>query len=517
MISYNKIIVNIDSNNIKINPHIYSNFIEHLGECIHNGIWTYDPVNVQLVKENPRLIKVREDLLKAVVDLKISVLRWPGGCYSDVYHWKDAIGSRDSRKVVKNLHWGEGTTNAFEGLAPIIENQFGTDEFLTFCEVIKAESYLNINYGTGTPREAAEWVEYCNGTIDTKFGALRAKNGRTEPYNVKIWGIANEIYAPWEKGYEKYPENYAKKYMAFAKAMKKKDPTIKLVACGCDKSDWNQTLLKHLGDEWVDYLSIHEYLPFKIAKVSRKKHPDNKKCYHALMASAILIETFINDTWKDIVSALGKDTRVRISFDEWGLWYLFKDVIKTNYNLQDGLWTAMILMVFQKMSNKCPMANWAQLVNCIGTIQTDIDGLILTPVYLAFKMIVDHSYNNFIESMSVECETFENKKFGQIPNRIDVPYIECNATINDRADELSIAIINKHFTNDLEINLEIRGFSPKEKGILVKLNGDSPFDYNTIENRNKIQIKTEEINSISSNMTIKIHAHSFTIVKLTKN
>ena len=163
------------------------------------------------------------------------------------------------------------------------------------------------------------------------------------------------------------------------------------------------------------------------------------------------------------------------------------------------------------------MANWAQLVNCIGTIQTDIDGLILTPVYLAFKMFVEHAYNNFIEGMSVECETFTTKKFGQIPNRNNIPYIECNATINDKADELSIAIINKHFTNDLEINLEIRGFSPKEKGILIKLNGESPFDYNTIENRNKIQIKTEEINSISSNMTIKLDAHSFTIVKLTKN
>ena len=352
----NKIMVNIDSDKKYINPMIYSNFIEHIGECIHNGIWAYDPVKVPLFKGNPRLIGVREDLLKAVRDMKVTVLRWPGGCYSDVYHWKDAIGPRSSRKVVKNIHWSQ-LEKRFPGISPIIQNQFGTDEFLTFCEKINAEPYININYGTGTPEEAAEWVEYCNGSIRTQFGDLRAKNGRKEPYNVKIWGIANEIYGFWEPGYEKNPVDYAKKYIVFAKKMREKDTKIKLVACGLERSDWNQPLLRELGEEHIDYLSIHRYFPDGAGKFIGNKHPVNTSCYHALMASQSLIENFINKTWKDIIEALGSDTHVKIAFDEWGVWYLFKDAIKTNYNLQDGLWTAMVLMTLQKMTDKCPMAN----------------------------------------------------------------------------------------------------------------------------------------------------------------
>ena len=373
-----------------------------------------------------------------------------------------------------------------------------------------------MNYGSGTPEEAADWVEYCNGSIDTKYGALRAKNGRQEPFNVKIWGIANEIYAAWEKGYEEFPEVYAKKYLEFAKKMREKDPTIKLVAVGWIHSNWNQTVLRTIGEEWVDYLSIHRYLPnITGASVGRKRR-DNEKIYHALMASMPLIENYINVTWNDIVAALGKESHVRIAFDEWGLWYLIKDVIKTNYNLQDGIWTALALMTFQKMSDISPMANWAQLVNCIGTIQTDPDGLILTPVYLAFKLFVDHMYNNLIEGVRVDCGTFDSKKSGSIPSRENVPYIVCNANINDDGNGLSIMIVNKHFTDKLKVNLEVKGFIPSEKGTIVELSSESPFDYSTIENRDKIQIIEKDIGSIKPNMTMELAAHSVTILKLTE-
>ncbi|TFG03237.1 MAG: hypothetical protein EU540_00025 [Promethearchaeota archaeon] len=522
MTNENKIRINVGSPKKPIDPMIYSNFIEHLGECIHNGLWAYDPVNVPLVKDNPVLKGMRQDVLQAAKELKITILRAFGGCYSDVYHWKDAIGPRSSRKIVKNLHWGAEDiglvkiVGTIEGIGPDIENQFGTDEFLTFCEEIGAKPYLNVNYGTGTPEEAADWVEYCNGSVDTEYGALRAKNGRKEPYNVKIWGIANEIFGFWEPGYERLPENYAKKYLQFAKKMREKDPTIKLVACGYENSNWNRTILKNIGEEWVDYISIHRYLPYGAGKVTGKKHPDIERCYLALMASSPLIENDINDTWNDIIVALGKESHVRIVFDEWGVWYLFKDTIKTNYNLQDGIWTALILMTFQKMADKCPMANWAQLVNCIGTIQTDPDGLILTPVYLAFKLFVDHTYNNLIENLNINCETFDSKKFGRIPKANNVPYIDCNATINDEGDKLSIMLINKHFTEPLKINLEIEGFSPKEQGIIVELKSQSPFDYNTIENRNKIKLEHKEIDDLKPNMTLELPVHSVTVMKLSQ-
>ncbi len=500
---------------------IYSNFIEHLGDCIHNGIWAYDPVNVPLIDDIPLLLGdredgVRKDVLQAVIDLKPTVLRAFGGCYSDVYHWKDAIGPRNTRKKVINEHWGKQEGINVEGVGPDIENQFGTDEFLTLCETIGAKPYLNVNYGSGTTEEAADWVEYCNGSIDTEYGSVRAQNGRNAPYNVKIWGIANEIYGFWEVGYEKSPVDYMKKYLKFAKKMREKDSTIKLVACGYEDSKWNQIVLKNLGENWVDYLSIHRYFPYLAGLGSKKKHPHHERCYHALMASTTLIEDYISDTWKDIVIALGNNTHVRIAFDEWGVWYNFNDIIKTNYNLQDGLWTALVLMTFQKMSDKCPMANWAQLINCLGTIRTDSDGLILTPVYLAFKIFVNHMENNLIEDVKIDCMTFKTRKYGRIPKMENVPYIECNANINDNGNNLSIMIVNKHFTENLKITLEIKGFSPDKKGKIVELTSDDPFDYNTISNRNKIEIREKEINNINSTTTFELPAHSVSVLKLTK-
>jgi alpha-N-arabinofuranosidase len=193
-----------------------------------------------------------------------------------------------------------------------------------------------------------------------------------------------------------------------------------------------------------------------------------------------------------------------------------KDVIKTNYNLQDGIWTALALMTFQKMSDLCPMANWAQLINTIGTIQTDPDGLLLTPVYLAFKLFREHMDNNFLEGVKVECETFNTAKFGRIPKMENVPYIHCAANIDDNGKNLSIMIINKHFTEILKTALEIKGFIPEEKGIKVELTSESPFDYNTVENRKKIQIKEKEIKNLKPTMTIELNPCSVTILKLTK-
>ena len=514
MVKENSIIIDINSSKKAINPMIYSNFIEHLGDCIHNGLWPYDPVNVPLVENNPNLSGVRQDVLKAAKELKIPVLRAFGGCYSDVYHWKDAIGPKDQRKLVKNKYWGSGIRRFVPGLGPKISNQFGTDEFLTFCEEIGSEPYLNVNYGTGTPEEAAEWVEYCNGSIDTKWGKVRAENGRKEPYNVKFWGIANEIFGWWEKGHEKTPEDYAKKYLTFAEPMREKDPNIKLVACGCQKPGWNQTLLKLLEDKWVEYLSIHRYMPGLWTTLIRLKRPHNQKLYQALMASPVVFEEHIKVTWDDITTALGKDTHVRIAFDEWGVWYLAKDVIRTNYSLQDGIWTALILMVFQKMSDVCPMANWAQLINCIGTMQTRGDSFWLTPVYFALKMFVDHTYNNLIEGIEIDCETFDSEKYAHLPKATNTPYISCNTTIDD--NNLSILIINKHFSNSLKASLNIKGFNPKENGVVFELGGESPYDYNTKKEPKKIKINETPLTDVKPKITIDLKPCSITILKLSK-
>jgi alpha-N-arabinofuranosidase len=508
----NSIKIDINSRKVLISPLIYGSFIEHIGDCIHNGLWACEPAEVPLMENIPILSGMRKDVFEASKSLRPSIVRAFGGCYCDVYHWKDAIGRKSARKTVKNKQWSRFPMNLYKSLGPIIRNQFGTDEFLHFCEFIEAEPYLNINYSTGTIQEAVDWIEYCNGPINSKYGKERFKNGRENPYHVKYWGIANEIFGIQEVGFELSPKKYGKRYLTFAKAMKEKDPNIKLIAVGWNHSFWNQKLLKSIGELWLDYVSIHKYVPLPMdhRRFIGKNHPNTFRKYYSLISSYTTIESCIVNAWKDITTIFGENTHVRIAFDEWGIWYKNQDLIKTNYNVLDGLTAALILMTFQRFSDKCPIANWSMLVNCLGLIQTDLSGIILTPVYHALKMIHDHSYRYYLEKVEINCGTFNSKKYAQIKKTVNTPYIHCNATISESGNDLSLIIINTHFSQDLPVNIEILGSTKKIDHVeTYQMYSVSPFDYNTIEMRDKIKIEHENLTktfSLPFEMIIKAHS-----------
>ena len=239
--------VKIDTERIigQIDPKLYGNFSEMLGRCIYGGI--YDPGNPLSDSAG-----YRKDVLKAVDDLHVTLLRWPGGNFSSNYNWRDGIGPREQRGTRLDMAWG--TTD---------DNRFGTHEFLQYCEMIKTEPYFCANLGTGSWTEAQQWVEYCNYAGQTTTTKLRQKNGRQQPWNVKYWGLGNEMDGPWQMGH-RTAEDYGKFALEAAKLMKWTDPTIKLVAAGssnfnADWTGWNRTVLEHLK-EHVDYLSLHMYV-----------------------------------------------------------------------------------------------------------------------------------------------------------------------------------------------------------------------------------------------------------------
>ena len=175
-----------------------------------------------------------KDVFQAVKNLKPQIMRFPGGCFADTYNWQDGIGDRDKRPTKQNSHW-----------KGIEENNFGTDEFIHFCRDLGCESLICINFGSGTPEDAAEWVEYCNGDGDTKNGSKRIKNGLKESFNVRFWEVGNETYADWEIGHCSAKE-YVSRYLEFYKKIKEKDNNIKIIACGGDgnslSQDWNKIL-----------------------------------------------------------------------------------------------------------------------------------------------------------------------------------------------------------------------------------------------------------------------------------
>src|SRR5271167_1445587 len=229
----------------KIDHNIYGNFIEHLGRCIYGGIF----------EEGSPLSDsdgFRKDVMEAVKGLGVSILRWPGGNFVSGYSWKDGVGPRDLRPPRPDHAWGALETN-----------RFGTDEFLNFCQRIGTQPYLCINAGLGSVDDARQWVEYTNETRDTYWARQRRKNGHEQPWDVKIWGLGNEIDGPWQLGH-KNAEDYAKFALEAAKAMHRQDDSIKLIASGssnfgADWIGWNRTVLETLKPE-ITYLSLHTYI-----------------------------------------------------------------------------------------------------------------------------------------------------------------------------------------------------------------------------------------------------------------
>ncbi|MBN2150025.1 MAG: hypothetical protein JW839_01135, partial [Candidatus Lokiarchaeota archaeon] len=398
-----RILLETEKERYPVDRKILGHFIEHLGRCIENGIWMYDETARPLLGKAP-LERVPRDLLDAIKPLRVPVLRWPGGCFSDGYHWRDGVGPREGRPARRNRAWG-GIKNYKYKLGPRERNHFGTDEFLALCDELGCDAYINVNYGSGTPDEAAAWVAHA-----------RARSERA-----RIWGIANEIWGYYETGFEPSPRSYAKRYLEFAGAMKAVDPGIKLVAVGWSgHPKWNRPLLEGIKGH-VDYLSIHLYfgnkpsIPFLL---SRKPLPATEEFYNTEVNSAAALEKLIESTIQDIDAAYGKDdpSLCKIAFDEWNVWSSMAQVYRADaphYRLVEGVWTALVLNAFIRHADAVEIANFAQLVNAIGLILTYDDKVVLTPQYHAMRMYGD-ALQELALPASVDCtETITSKAFSR--------------------------------------------------------------------------------------------------------
>ena len=406
-----RIKVDLDRTHGTINPMIYGGFIEHLGRCIYGGIY----------EEGSPLADARgfrTDVLEAVRALRVPILRWPGGNFVSGYHWMDGVGPKERRPRKMELAWHTEESN-----------RFGTAEFIEYCRAIGAEPYICVNLGTGTLDEAQAWVEYCNGTGNTYYANLRREHGYEEPFNVKYWGLGNEMYGSWQIG-AKTAEEYARFAVEAAKLMKWTDPSIKLVSCGHNGlAEWDRIVLEKLA-RYVEYHSIHLY--------TGSSDPQEN------VAHPLVAEQYIAAT-QALIDEVRYRQRIahpiKIAFDEWNVWYRARGRetrLEERYDFSDALAVAVYLNVFQRNCRSVEIANLAQLVNVIAPIFTSPDGLFLQTIYHPLKLYVDHSGSVSIDAW-VDCATYAS---GKVWGR-EIPVLDVSCTYDPDERRCTLAVVNR--------------------------------------------------------------------------
>jgi alpha-N-arabinofuranosidase len=387
--------VHIDKTIGKASPFLCGHFVEHLERCVYDGIWTSDGKNL------------RSDTLELIKQINPPMIRYPGGNFASGYHWEDGIGPKEHRPHRHDAAWQAEEPNAV-----------GTDEFLTFCEEIGTEPFLAINDGSGSPEEAARWVEYCNSPVTSTQGKRRAKNGHPEPYNVKYWGVGNEVWAPWQIGTTSAKE-YTLRLIRFIKAMEASDLDIKIIAVGNhpltdDPTDpallWNEEVLKHAGT-MIDYLSWHIYQP---EKNGWNEHPDPKELFRSICAAPIDIDSYIKKIEKQI-ERYSPNHRVLQALDEWNVWLPplegATSMHEVTFTMRDAIYVASTLAVLYRNNRAIEIANLAQLVNVLPLIKTNSNSAIATAIFYPF-LLYGQMESNIID-VSINSPTFSSQPLGE--------------------------------------------------------------------------------------------------------
>ncbi len=460
-------------------------FVEHLERCVYDGIWTQSGSDL------------REDTVDLIKQLSPSMIRYPGGNFASGYHWEDGIGPREKRPTRHDAAWQAEESN-----------QIGTDEFLTFCEHIGTVPCLVVNDGSGTPEEAARWVDYCNSPSNTKMGELRAANGHAKPYNVKFWGVGNEVWGPWQIGNTSARE-YANRLIRFIKFMKEVDPSIRIIAVGNhpltdDPSDpaflWNSEVLKIAGNH-IDYLSWHIYQP---EKEGWQEVNDDLDLFRTICAAPLDIDTYLKRIQKQLTDS-GFKHKVYQALDEWNVWLPPKQgevsMHHVTYTMRDALYVASTLAVLFRNSESVKIANLAQLVNVLPLIQTDDSQAIATTIY--FPFILFNQMIGMVIEANVESPVFDSKGMGpNIAAHQKVDYLDCLVTEKDTRDVLSVLMINRHPLKQMETRIILTEEGKFEPSTCWVIKSSHPLAENTFSNPNRVKLVEGKIPKLSNKQCI---------------
>jgi alpha-N-arabinofuranosidase len=420
-----------------INPNVYGQFAEHLGAGIYEGVWVGEKSAI------PHTNGYRNDVIEALKNLKVPVVRWPGGCFADEYHWRDGIGPREKRPVKVNTHWG-GVPET---------NEFGTHEFMAFAEMIGTKVYISGNVGSGSPQEMADWMEYMTSDTVSTLANERRKNGRDKPWDVHYFGIGNET---WGCGGNMRPEFYAdlfRQYATYVKAPRGKRPVIVASGDRDHRTEWVSVLTQNIHRD-MDAISHHYYtIPTGVwqKKGNSINFPESE--WFSTLRNTMRIDEFIDNNVK-ILDQNDPQGKVAFYVDEWGTWYDPEPGREPGFlwqhnTLRDALVAGLNFNIFHKHAKRVQMTNIAQMVNVLqAMILTDGPKMALTPTYHVFHMYIPFQGATHLPTDIVSPDYRQGQE--------SVPSVSVSAA-RDTSGALQLALVNLDPRREAMVTAKLAG------------------------------------------------------------
>ena len=432
-------VIHADQLGARIDRHIFGQFAEHLGRGLEEGVWVGEHSAI------PNIRGIRKDVIAALRDLHVPVVRWPGGCFADEYHWRDGIGPRAKRPVTLNTNWG-GVPES---------NAFGTHEFLDFAEMIGADAYINGNLGTGSAREMAEWLQYLTSDKPTSLTAERARNGHPKPWKIAYFAVGNEA---WGCGGNMTPEHYTDIFRQDANFLKTPQgarPII--VASGGNDNDtsWTSALISKATAD-LGAISFHYYtIPGDRWQSKGRAIGFGEDQWISTLAHTLRMDHFISQN-SAILDKSDPAKKIAFAVDEWGTWYDPEPGRESGFlyqqnTLRDAVVAALNLNVFQHHADRVRLANIAQMVNVLqAMILTDGARMILTPTYHVFKM-----YEPFQDATSLPTDLTTPQ---YLQGSVSVPAVSLSAA-KTASGSIAVALVNLNPHQAIAVSIAIPGVS----------------------------------------------------------
>ena len=477
-----------------VNRNIYGHFAEHLGHCIYGGIWVGEESPI------PNTRGIRNDVVAALRELKIPVLRWPGGCFADEYHWKDGIGPREKRPEMINTHWGGVVEN----------NHFGTHEFLDLCEQLGTEPYICGNVGSGSVQEMMEWVEYMTSDAQSPMANLRRQNGRDKPWRIKYFGVGNES---WGCGGNMRPEFYADQFRRYSTFVKNYPGNrIFRIACGPNSDDygWTEVLMSQVGNR-MNGLSLHFYtIPTGDWGQKGSATEFDEALWHATLRRTLFMDELITKHGQ-IMDRFDRRKQIGLIVDEWGTWYDAEPGTNPGFlyqqnSLRDALVAGLNFHIFQRHADRVVMANIAQTINVLqAMVLTDGERMVKTPTYHVFEMFKVHQDG---VTLPVELTTDDYELGGQ-----RMPAVSASAT-RDKEGVVSLSLVNSDPKQSKPIRCQIAGAALKTVSGRV-LTASEMTAHNTFDKPDAVQPAAfDEARLEGENLLVTLPPKSVVVLRL---